>query len=90
LEVTAAKQKYILICGGAQRRAWIFRDDLLLAMFQYDLDHLPDISAPAYNFRIEPYMFIRPGLPQVDQRQIPFLLMLARASAEMVKDRRFF
>lgn len=90
LVVHAAKQNYLLLCSGAQRRAWIFRDDLLLAMFQYDLDHIPAISAPAYGFRIEPYMFIRPGLPQTDQQQIPFLLMMARAAAEIVKDKRYF
>jgi hypothetical protein len=90
LVVDVSNRKYMLLCSGAQRRAWIFRGDLLLAMFQYDLDHIPGITAPRYDFRIEPYMFVRPGIPEAEKRQIPFLLMLARAAAELVKDSRYF
>lgn len=82
--------RYALLCSGAQRRIWLFRDDQLLAMFQYDLDHLPSIQGPQMPFRIEPYMFVRPGLDTADQQKLPLFLMLGRASAELVKDRRFF
>ena len=90
LVVRMEQQQYVILCSGSQRRAWIFQDERLLVMFQYDLDHLPFLAVPAYAFRIEPFLFLRPGLTDRQRKDLPLLLMTARSAAELVKDSRLF
>lgn len=83
-------QSFLILYSGGQRRAWIFLDKQLVAMFQADNDYMSSLSYPPLStFKIKPYLLLRPGYSRLEQANYIRLAMLARAAAEFVRMKIF-
>ena len=78
-------QSFLILYSGGQRRAWIFLDKQLVAMFQADNDYMSSSYPPLSTFKIKPYLLLRPGYSRLEQANYIRLSMLARAAAEFVR-----
>jgi hypothetical protein len=82
---TLSGQSFLILYSGGQRRAWIFLDKQLVAMFQADNDYMSSSYPPMSTFKIKPYLLLRPGYSRLEQANYIRLSMLARAAAEFVR-----
>jgi len=82
---TLSGQSFLILYSGGQRRAWIFLDKQLVAMFQADNDYMSSSYPPLSTFKIKPYLLLRPGYSRLEQANYIRLSMLARAAAEFVR-----
>ncbi len=80
-------QSFLILYSGGQRRAWIFLDKQLVAMFQADNDYMSSSYPPLSTFKIKPYLLLKPGYSRLEQANYIRLSMLARAAAEFVRMR---
>jgi hypothetical protein len=78
-------RSFLILYSGGQRRAWIFLDKQLAAMFQADNDYMSSSYPPMSTFKIKPYLLLRPGYSRLEQANYIRLSMLARAAAEFVR-----
>jgi hypothetical protein len=82
---TLSGQTFLILYSGGQRRAWIFLDKQLVAMFQADNDYMSSSYPPLSTFKIKPYLLLRQGYSRLEQADYIRLSMLARAAAEFVR-----
>ena len=67
-------KNFIIIQNGANRKVWIFIDDLMACMFQGDIDY----SGVSKKNRIIPYILINKEIPACDRRDIFRLAIMSR------------